>query len=410
MVSSAAASTTAVTVEEARRVLLAGLPAPAAEEVDLGEALGRVLADDVVAATDLPGADNSAMDGYAVLASDVAGAGQAAPLWLPVGLEARAGHPVLEHRPGTATVIATGASMPIGADAVVAVEQTTRDGERVGFLAAPAAGAFVRRRGEDVRAGQALLRAGTRLRSVDVGVCAAAGVARPRVARRPRVALLSTGDELVAPGTVPQPHQVTDVNTAMLAAAVAEAGGVVVSAGTVDDDPAVVMEALQRARDSADIIVSSAGVSMGGHDHVRDCVAELGSVDQWTVAMRPGRPLVVGSVGAVRFVGLPGNPVSSAVTFLLFARPAILALQGATSLLPRLLPVVLGDAFEKPPHLQTYLRVHLEPSAEGLLATLSGGQGSAMMHGLAGADALAVLPAGTGIFPAGTSVQAMLLP
>jgi molybdopterin molybdotransferase len=248
------------------------------------------------------------------------------------------------------------------------------------------------------------------LRYVDIGVCAAAGAAPVAVSRRPRVALLSSGDELVAPGARPEPYQVTDVNTAMLSAAVLEAGGIPVPIGAVGDDRAAVLSALGAARDSADLIVSNAGVSVSKHDHVRDCVAQLGEVIVQTVNVRPGKPLVVGRVGSTPFVGLPGNPVSSAVTFLLFARPAILRMQGATQLLPPACSATLAEPFDKPAHLETYVRVRLESGPRGLVARSSGGQGSAMMHGLAAADALAVLPAGAGTFDAGTIVQALQLP
>jgi molybdopterin molybdotransferase len=409
MVSVARIAAPVATVEEARERLLAGLTRTPAELVPLVETLGRVIADDVTALTDLPGTDNSAMDGYAITALDIAGATPRSPVQLVVGSESRAGYPPAIHRPLTATIIATGAPLPSGADAVVPIEEAERSGDLVRFRSDVAPGRHIRRRGEDAIAGMALVPSGRRLRSVDVGLCAAAGVARVRVARRPRVALLSGGDELVEPGTTPEPHQLTDVNTTMLTAAVGEAGGVVASAERFHDERAAVISALRDARDSADLIVSSAGVSMGAHDHVRDCVAELGSVDLWQVAMRPGRPLVLGHVGGTPFIGLPGNPVSAAVTFLLFARVAILAMQGAHHVLPCTVPVMLGESFAKPAHLEAYLRVSLRHESAGLVATSSGGQGSAMMRGLGDADALLVLPAGDSVFSAGLAATALLL-
>ncbi|HEY8755542.1 MAG TPA: gephyrin-like molybdotransferase Glp [Candidatus Dormibacteraeota bacterium] len=399
-----------VSVDDARHLLLDGLHVLASEEVDLADALGRVLASDIRALTDLPGTDNSAMDGYAVVAADVAAATSASPVRLPLGGEARAGRPAAEHAPRTATVIATGAPIPRGADAVVAVELTDLAGGWVRFSAGSALGRHIRRRGEDVVAGTHMLAAGHRLRSVDVGVCAAAGLGRVSVARRPRVALLGNGDELVPPGVTPQPHQVSDVNGAMLAAAVVEAGGTPLPFGVAGDERAIVRDALAMARDDSDLIVSTAGVSMGSHDHVRDCVAELGKVRLWMVAMRPGRPLVIGQVGSTPFLGLPGNPVSSAVTFLLFARSALLALQGATRLLPPMLTVTLGESVEKPAPLETYVRVRLDAGVYGPVAWPSGGQGPAMMHGLADADALVKLPAGETAFAAGSTAVALLLP
>lgn len=314
------------------------------------------------------------------------------------------------HQLRTATVITTGAPVPAGADAVVPVEDTLRAGSRVQIRTAPAAGAYIRRRGHDVRQGAVVASAGTRLRSVDVGVCAAAGRAQLSVAVRPRVALLSSGDELVRPGSIPQPHQVTDVNSSMLAAAVREAGGCVTHTAVIADDRSAVTRALMRASEEADLIVSSAGVSMGGHDHLRECVAALGAIDVWRVAMRPGKPVVIGRVGRTPYIGLPGNPVSSAVTFLLFARAAILAMQGAEQLLPPVCPAFLGDSFHKPAHLEMYVRVRLRRDGENLVATSSGGQGSDMMHALSGADALALLPTGLSEAAVGTRVEVMTLP
>ncbi len=410
MVSVTPTPTTLVSVDEARRTLL-GLVSPlAAEDVALDEALGRVLAEDVVAATDLPGIDNSAMDGYAVASRDLSRARSDAPVILALGAESRAGHPPPTHQPRTATVITTGAPVPSGADAVVPVEDTLRTGRRVQIRTAPVTGAYVRRRGHDVRQGTVVASAGTRLRSVDIGVCAAAGRAQVSVAVRPRVALLSSGDELVPPGSTPLPHQVTDVNSSMLAAAVREAGGCVTHTDVIADDRSAVTSALLRAGERADLIVSSAGVSMGGHDHLRECVAALGAVDVWKVAMRPGKPVVIGRVGRTPYIGLPGNPVSSAVTFLLFARAAILAMQGAKAVLPPVFPAILGDSFHTPAHLEAYVRVRLRRDGENLVATSSGGQGSDMMHALSGADALALIPAGLGEAMVGTPVGVMILP
>lgn len=407
---SASPSATLLGVDEARSVLLAHLRATGAETVPLAAALGRVLAADVRAGTDLPGLDNSAMDGYALLAADVADASPSAPVLLPLGGESSAGRPASDHRPGTATVIATGAPIPPGADSVIPVELTRRIGQSVEFLAEPLLGKHIRRRGEDGPAGSVLLSEGHRLRSVDIGVCAAAGMAHVSVGRRPRVALLSNGDELVSPGVVPEPYQVTDINSPMLAAAVLEAGGIPVVIGCVGDQRPAVERALETAAATADLIVSAAGVSMSRHDHVRDAVAALGAVHVRTVAMRPGKPLLIGRVASTPVLGLPGNPVSSAIAFLLFARAAIMHMQGARRVLPLAFAVVLGERFEKPAHLETYARVRLDFGEQSTIAWSSGGQGSAAMHGLGAADALAVLPAGLSVFPAGTTVLALLLP
>jgi molybdopterin molybdotransferase len=391
-------------VAGAQQRLLASLSPLGWESVALGDALGRILAETLHAGRDLPGFDNSAMDGYAVRAVDIAAASSLQPVALAVIGESRAGGQASELTLGQAIRIMTGAPLPAGADTVVRQEDTRRQEGDVVIEVAAATGTYVRRRGEDLVAGQAVLEAGRTLTPIEVGIAAALGHDSVRVGRRPRVGVLATGDELVTAGSAPGPGQVVDSNSPMVIAAVREAGGEPTFMGIAADTADDVRRLLQRAE--FDIIVSSAGVSVGAHDHVREVVAELGEVNTWRVAMRPGKPMLIGTVGRALFLGLPGNPVSASVTFELFVRPAIRRLQGATEPMRRRIPVQLGETMTKPAALETYTRAVLERVSGGLpVATSSGGQGSHMLRSLAAADGLLVLPADVAVLPSGSVVD-----
>jgi molybdopterin molybdotransferase len=378
------------------------------EIVELDSALDRVLAETLEAAVDLPGFDNSAMDGYAVRAVDIVGARVGAPVSLAVVGESRAGAAPSELTPGVAMRIMTGAPMPAGADTVVRQEDTQRRDGQVLVEVAAARGTFVRRRGEDLTSGQEVLEAGRMLTPIEIGVAAALGRDHVLVRRRPRVGVLATGDELVAAGGSLGAAGVVDSNSPMLIAAVREAGGDPTFLGIAADTPDAVRRLLNV--DGYDIIVSSAGVSVGDHDHVRDVVAELGEVTTWRIAMRPGKPMLIGRVGRTLFLGLPGNPVSASVTFELFVRPAIRRLQGATDPMRRRMSVRLGETMQKPVGLETYARAVLR-RVDGALpvATSSGAQGSHMLRSLAAADCLLILPAEAAEVAEGTSVEAIPL-
>jgi molybdopterin molybdotransferase len=378
------------------------------EVVELDSALDRVLAETLEAAVDLPGFDNSAMDGYAVRAVDIVAARVGAPVSLAVVGESRAGAAPSELTPGVAMRIMTGAPMPAGADTVVRQEDTQRRDGQVLVEVAAARGTFVRRRGEDLTSGQEVLEAGRMLTPIEIGVAAALGRDHVLVRRRPRVGVLATGDELVAAGGSLGAAGVVDSNSPMLIAAVREAGGDPTFLGIAADTPDAVRRLLNV--DGYDIIVSSAGVSVGDHDHVRDVVAELGEVTTWRVAMRPGKPMLIGRVGRTLFLGLPGNPVSASVTFELFVRPAIRRLQGATDPMRRRMSVRLGETMQKPVGLETYARAVLR-RVDGALpvATSSGAQGSHMLRSLAAADCLLILPAEAAEVAEGTSVEAIPL-
>lgn len=386
-----------ISIAEARRRVLGAATAPRPEPVALERALGRVLARDVAASADVPPFDPAAMDGFAV-ATGAEGE-------LRVVGEARAGSPwggMLES--GTAVRISTGAPVPAGTGAVVPVE---RSDERAGTVVVPALpdGANVRRRGEDVRAGELVLAAGTVLGPAELGMLAALGIAAPECALRPRVAVLGTGDELVAPGSPLGPGQIWSSNSVALAAQVTEAGAVAVSAETVADEPAATRTAIAGALARADVVVLSGGVSVGEHDHVKGALASLGVAERfWGVAMRPGKPAWFGTGPQDQLVfGLPGNPVSAMVTFHLFARPALRAALGAPPLPPPA-QARLTEPLGRLPGREQAVRVRLEPGDGAPLATPTGAQGSHRLSSMLGADALALIPAGEGELAAGALV------
>ncbi|MBH1965036.1 MAG: molybdopterin molybdotransferase MoeA [Comamonadaceae bacterium] len=326
--------------EALERVLAQATPLSGRERVDTFEADGRVLMEDVVSGLHVPPQDNSAMDGYAVRAADVASAGTV----LPVTQRIAAGHAGEPLLPGSAARIFTGAPIPSGADAVVMQEdaEALEGGARVRINASPAQGQWVRAAGEDVTRGAVILKRGERLRAASIGLAAGIGLDRLQVSARPRVALFSTGDELVMPGETPpermKPGAIYNSNRYFLRALLRQLGCVVTDLGIVPDQRSATLSALQSAADQHDLILTSGGVSVGEEDHIKPSVEELGALDLWQIGMKPGKPFAYGHVrrsgataGADRthFVGLPGNPVSSFVTFLMLVRPFLLKLQGA---------------------------------------------------------------------------------
>lgn len=417
-----------LTVAEARARILEHFMPLAAERVPLEQARGRVLAEEIRADEDLPPFANSSMDGYAVRVADVAFATSASPVTLRVAGDIPAGAslpPALV--PGTAMRIMTGAPVPAGADAIVPVEETDDPrGARhhseaaplpaaVKILKAPTPGANVRPAGQDVSRGQVVLAAGTPLRPAALGVLAALGHPAVSVHRRPRVALLSTGDELVRADETPRPGQIRDANGYALAAAIEQFGGEVLRLGIARDRLDEVLDKLrQAAAAGADLILSSAGVSVGAYDVVKAAVETDGALTFWRVKMRPGKPLAFGRVrradgGAVPFIGLPGNPVSALVGMEVFVRPVLLKLAGhrrfeRITLEARLAEPVQTDGRE------TYLRVTLEPGADGVyLAHTTGHQGSNIITSLVKADGLLIVPAGAADVPAGARLPVWLL-
>ena len=388
------------------RILERIVPLPAGP-IPLPAAHGRHLAAALTAPRALPPWDNSAMDGFAVRAADLA----RAPVELPVAGVIAAGRPPgAELQPGTALRIMTGAPLPRGADAVVIREEVEDLGDRARFAAPAVAGRHVRRAGEDIAAGAEVLGAGARIGPGEIGVLAALGHAEVPVRRRPRVAILSTGDELCPLGQDPGPGQIISSNEHALAAQVAEAGGEVARTALVPDDRARTRDALAAALD-CDVVVSSGGVSVGDYDEVRGALEDLGvTLDFWKVRMRPGKPVAFGLAGSGALVfGLPGNPVSSLVSFELFVRPALLALAGAAELTRPRAEVVLAAPVAKEPGRAHYLRARLRRTGGALEALPHARQGSGMLSSLIGVDALLELPAEAGDQPAGARCAALLL-
>jgi molybdopterin molybdotransferase len=373
------------------------------ERVVLADAAGRVLAEDVTAAVDLPPFRSSAMDGYALRADD-------APGRLPVVFRIAAGLP--SARPleaGEAMAISTGGTVPDGADAVVPIEVVSESEGVVDVPNPVEAGANVRPVGGDVRAGDVVLRAGTRLAAQHVGALAATGVADVAVGRRPRVVVLSTGTELRAPGEPLGPGQIYESNAPMLAAAFATAGAVVERIGPVEDDEAAHRAALERGLE-ADVLVSSGGVSVGPHDLVRRILAELGVREEfWGVSVRPGKPVAFGTKSGTLVFGLPGNPVSALVSTELFVRPALLALQGASEPGPAYRVARLAIAARRNPHRDELARARTSSGPDGVVVEPLGGQESHMIARAAGADALVLVPSGEGELAAGELVRYLSL-
>jgi molybdopterin molybdotransferase len=357
-----------LTLDEALSRLLAALPqrpATEPERVSTFDALGRVLAEDVRSTLDVPPADNTSMDGYALRCADVPAAGAL----LPVSQRIPAGVVGAPLQPGTVARIFTGAQVPAGADAVVMQEQCEVVGDGVRINAVPQPGQWIRRRGEDVQQGAVVLAAGTRLSPQALGLAASVGAATLAVARRPRVALFSTGDELVMPGEPLKPGAIYNSNRYTLRALIQALGCECNDLGIVPDRLDATRDALRRAAQSNDLIVTSGGVSVGEEDHLRPAVAAEGRIDLWQIAIKPGKPLAFGEVrrsdvrderaaaSTAYFIGLPGNPVSSFITFLLAVRPVLLRLQGVGDVSPQPMAMRADFDWPRPDKRREFLRV-----------------------------------------------------
>jgi molybdopterin molybdotransferase len=380
-------------LDEALSALLAHAQALAGTEtVPTFEADGRVLAEDLVSALQVPPQDNSSMDGYAVRRGEIADEG----VPLPVSQRIPAGAAPQPLQPGTVARIFTGAPVPEGADAIVMQEDTQalEDG-RVRILKVPAAGEWIRRSGEDITRGSTVLARGERLGPAAQGLAASIGRERLQVARRPRVALFSTGDELVMPGQVApeamKPGAIYNSNRFFLRSLLLRLGCEVRDLGIVPDRRDATIEALRTAARENDLILTSGGVSVGEEDHIKPAVQQLGSLDLWQIAMKPGKPFAYGKVGDAHFIGLPGNPVSSFVTFLLLVRPFLLKLQGATALAPAAVQLPANFDWPRPDKRREFLRARRD--AEGRLA-LFPNQSSGVLTSTVWADGLIDVPAG----------------
>jgi molybdopterin molybdotransferase len=414
-----------LSLEEARARILADVEALPPTEAPLADSLRQVVAAEVRSLLTLPPWDNSAMDGFAVRSADVATAGSDTPVTLRVIGEAAAGHvPTAEVAAGTAVRVLTGGIVPGGADTVVPVEDTDVPPgvamlpESVTVRASAAIGRHIRTVGSDMTAGTVVLRPGAIVTPAAVAVLAATGHASVIVHRRPRVAILSTGDELVPVGEVPGPASIPDSNGASLAAQVRDLGAEVIRLGIARDDREDIRARLRDGVAQADVVIASGGVSVGAHDLVKEALTELGELRLWRVAIQPGKPLAFGRATApdghpVLLFGLPGNPVSSFVTFELFVRPAIRTLAGHRDVDGRShITAELAEEVHSPSGRRSFLRVRLEtidPDAGRYRARTAGGQGSHVLSALAVADGLAVVPEAVTNLPAGSEVEVIRL-
>lgn len=367
-------------------------PLAGQETVSTFDADGRVLAQDVVSALQVPPQDNSSMDGYAVRSAEIAAGGTV----LPVSQRIPAGSAAQPLAPASVARIFTGAPIPAGADAVVMQEDTEPAGDQlVRILKAPADGQWIRRSGEDVTRGSVVLHRGDRLGAAALGLAASVGLDRLSVAPRPRVALFSTGDELVMPGTVApeamKPGAIYNSNRFFLRTLLARLGCAVSDLGIVPDRRDATIDALQQAAQGHDLILTSGGVSVGEEDHIKPAVQELGALDLWQIAMKPGKPFAYGHVGDAHFIGLPGNPVSSFVTFLLLVRPFLLKLQGATQLTPAAMALPAHFDWPRPDRRREFLRARRDGDG-GLV--LFPNQSSGVLTSTVWGDGLVDTPAG----------------
>ncbi len=377
-------------------------------ELGLLDAHGCVLAEDVVAPHPLPGFDNSAMDGYAVRAADV----QHVPCVLPVVGDVAAGPAAsISVQQGLSVRIMTGAFLPAGADAVVPVEHTDGGLAQVRIDRVPSPGQHIRRAGEDVRPGEVVLAAGTHLGAAQLGLAAAVGRARLLVRPRPRVVVVSTGDELVEPGGVLRPGQIHDSNSVALTAACTEAGAIAYRVGIIPDDGPRLLDALEDQLVRADLLLTSGGVSVGAYDVVKEVLSRLGTVGFHKVAMQPGMPQGFGVIGPDRtpVFGLPGNPVSAMVSFEAFVRPALRRMLGAPVVTRPVISAVTTEDLRSPSGKRSFLRVRLDVVEGRYVVTPVSGTGSHLVAGLSRANAFAVVPEGVELVAAGEPVQVMML-
>ncbi|WP_132148363.1 gephyrin-like molybdotransferase Glp [Kribbella antiqua] len=399
-------------VDEHLEVVLGRVRALPAFDQPLMEAVGLVLCEDVVSGLSLPGFDNSAMDGYAVQAGDLAGASQDNPISLPVVGEIAAGRvePIVV-TPGTCVRIMTGAPMPRGADSVVPVEWTDGGTANVRISQQPPLGASVRRAGEDVQAGEKVLDRDTVLGPRQIAVLAAVGRARVSARPRPRVVVVSTGAELREPGSRLGEGQIYDSNSYTLAAAAREAGAVVYRVGIVDDDPKRIMDTLSDQLVRADLVITTGGVSKGAYDVVKEVLTKLGTVDFPEVSMQPGKPQGFGVLGEdeVPIFTLPGNPVSAYVSFEVFVRPALRKLMGQMPYQRQAVQGVSLDGFKSPAGKRQFVRAAASSSDEGWMASTVGGHGSHLLGGLSRSNALIVVPEDVTTVRAGDQVELLLL-
>lgn len=407
-----------LSVNEARERILSHFKPLTTEVLPLAETSNRVLADDIHAADDLPLFDNSSMDGFAVRAADAVNAAPDSPRTLRVVADIPAGiAPTISLAPGEAARIMTGAHMPAGADSVIPVEDTDFQDRSAGTAAPPQvqifkpakAGDNVRLRGMDLRAGNIVLHAGRQLKPQDVGLLAMLGIANVPVYKNPRVALLSSGDELIAVDAPLEEGKIRESNSYMIAALLEEAGAQVVRLGVANDNFDSVKALFEKAIYlRVDLILSSAGVSVGAFDFIKEVIESNGSMDFWRVNMRPGKPVAFGHYRDIPFIGLPGNPVSAYVGFEVFVRPTIGRLRGLLDGGRQTVRVRAEEEINSDGR-ESYLRGEIRERDGVLVARLAGHQGSGNLHSLVQANALLIIPAGVKCVPAGQEIKAWYL-
>jgi molybdopterin molybdotransferase len=407
-----------LSVDQARERILSHFQPVTTETLPLAGCSNRVLAQYIAATSDLPPFNNSSMDGFAVRAADVADAATHSPRSLRVVADIPAGlHPTISLAAGEAARIMTGAPVPQGADAVIPVEDTNFDNrdagtpapEKVQIFKSAKSGANVRPRGMDLRAGEVVLNKGRILKPQDLGLLAMLGFANVLVYRKPRIALFSSGDELLVVDAPIEEGKIRDSNSYTLAALIEEVGAEVIRLGVAKDDPDSVKALLEKAVElNVDLILSSAGVSVGAFDFVKQVIESNGKMDFWRVNMRPGKPLAFGEYRQVLFIGLPGNPVSSFVGFEVFVRPTLQRLRGSLNGGRQTVRVRCEEQIDSDGR-ESYLRAKIHVEEGNFIARLTGHQGSGNLHSLVQANALLIIPAGVKCVPAGQEVNAWLI-
>jgi molybdopterin molybdotransferase len=407
-----------LSVDQARERILAHFQPVTTETLPLAACSNRVLAQDILATSDLPPFDNSSMDGFAVRAEDIADATSASPRSLRVVADIPAGsHPTISLGSGEAARIMTGAPIPNGADTVIPVEDTNFDNrdagvpapEEVQIFRSAKSGWNTRIRGMDIRAGKIVLKKSRVLKPQDLGLLAMLGFANVLVYRKPRVALFSSGDELLEVGALLQAGKIRDSNSYTLAALAEESGAEVIRLGVARDTQEAVQALLERAVElRVDLILSSAGVSVGAFDYVKQVIESNGTMDFWRVNMRPGKPVAFGEYKSIPFIGLPGNPVSAFVGFEVFVRGAIGRLGGTSNGVRPTVRVRCEEQIDSDGR-ESYLRAQVQEVDGVLVARLTGHQGSGNLHSLVQANALLIIPAGVKCVPASQELQAWLI-
>lgn len=391
-----------ISFHEARSKMLEGIKPLPSEKCRLEDLLGRVLAQDVTASFDIPPRDNSAMDGFAVIAADIAGASEGNPITLQVIEDVPAGRVATKSlKPGQAIRIMTGAQIPEGADAVVPVELTEgklqpfdmlRVHEKCKILQGVKQGANIRRQGEDVKSGQMLIAKGTRLRPQEVGLIASLGLTEVLVSKQPVVGIISSGNEVAAPGQPLKPGQIYDANRFSIGGQVKEAGAVVRDYGIIADDLQQIKETLQKVTNECDVIITSGGVSVGDYDLMKQALSEQGQMNFWQVKQKPGKPLAFGHINGKPVVGLPGNPVSSMVVCDQYVRPLLLKMQGATNIFRGQVTAYSDQGIRKQAGRTEFLRTKVKWQDGAYHAVLTGPQGSGILTSMVQADGLMILP------------------